>query len=313
MVMMSSQFVRLLDDKLQDVFKNKNKEYDSGMKKKLYKVEKTDKAFAEYYGISGTQDIIPFNGALTELNVYPDWYTRVEPKEFGAKMVFQRKLIDDERYGVFRDRAGFLGEAVARTVDKYAARPIANAFSAAFDFMMSEEGVALCSSAHLTRSPGVSLASGFSNLGTSAVSKTAIAAARIQMKRFRNGDGQLVNVEPNAIICPTYLRDTVAEAIGYDSRTGNASELDPDSANHKINFSQKYEIIENTRLDDFSSKNWYLVDTRAMKKWLLWLDRIMPEYESRADFQTKNFEISTYFRFANAWLDWRWIYGNSVT
>jgi phage major head subunit gpT-like protein len=279
---------------------------------RLFGVIKSDKAWEEFYGVGGVPDIPAFNGSLEYLSVAPQYYTRIEPKEYAGAITIERKLIDDERYGVIKSRQEGLAGALTRVRDKLGAEAFGYAFSAAMTFQTNEEGVALCSSSHTTKS-GASTTSGFSNAGSTALSKTAISATRILMRRFRNEVGARIVIEPDTLIVPDTLYDTACEAVGQ-SESGAMSQLDPDSANNKINPQYKrWTVIPYPRLDDYDTNNWFMVDSKKMKEYLLWIDRIAPDIETTKDFETKMFKQSIYSRFAYGWTDWRWVYGHSVT
>jgi hypothetical protein len=311
----SAQFLRLMTDEITEAFERDVPAYESGMIKKLFNFKKTDKLFDEFFGVEAIGDIPKFNGTLPYLSPSPGYYTKIEQEKYGAIIQFERELLDLKRFDVFGDRAGDLARALVRTKEKKAARQFANSFSAAFDFMSSEEGVALCSTAHLTKVPGVSTTAlgGFSNSGTTALSKTSIAAARLAGKRFRIGNGELADINLDTVLVPSSLYDTACEAVGYDPRSGAESELDPNSANHMINRSRGIKVVEWNLLDDTSTANWWMFDSMLMKKWLMWLESLNYEVESRNDFNTKAVETSIYARFATGFRDWRFIYGNNVS
>lgn len=307
----SQQFQRLLDKRLRQVFENKYKEIPS-MVPQLYNVMGSDSAFEEFYEVGALPDIPTFNGKINYLSVSPGYYTKIEPKEYAGGVVFERKLLDDKKYGVMDNRVGMLTESAARVQEKIGVRPFANAFSSAFDYQTSEEGVALCSSSHTTKS-GTSTASGFSNAGTSALSKTSIAATRILMRKFRNDISERIETNPDTLIVPDNLYDTACEAVGYDPRSGANSELDPDSANRKINIARGIKVIPYLRLDDYDTNNWFFVDSAKMKEWLVWINRVKPEFQMTTDFETFAIKNSVYFRVANGFLDWRWVFGHNVS
>jgi phage major head subunit gpT-like protein len=245
--------------------------------------------------------------------VAPEYYTRIEPKEFAGAITIERKLIDDDRYDVIKGRQNGLVESYHRIKEKFGAQGFAYAFSAAFTFMQNEEGVALCSSAHTTKS-GASTSSGFGNAGSSALNKTSIAATRIAMRQFRNDIGARIEVEPDMLLVPDTLYYTACEALGYDAQTGATSDRDPESAMYgKINTQYKrYKIVPYLRLDDYDTNNWYMIDSKRMKEFLLWIERIAPDIETERDFETKLFKQSIYGRFGYGWTGWRWIYGMNV-
>ena len=308
----SGQFMRLLDDRLRKVYVDTFKELPS-MVDRLFGTITSDKAWEEFYGVGAVPDIPAFNGLLEYLSVAPQYYTRIEPKEFAGGIQVERKLLDDDRYDVIKSRQNGLVESMHRVKEKYGAQAFANAFSSALTFAYSEEGVALCSSSHTTKS-GVSTSTGFSNAGSTALSKTSIGATRVLMRKFKNETGQRIVIEPDTIIVPDSLYDTACEAVGANE-TGATSERDPDTAHYgKINVQYKrWTIIPYLRLDDYDTNNWFMVDSKQMKNFLIWINRIAPEVETEKDFESKMFKQSIYSRFGYGHTDWRFIYGMNVS
>jgi hypothetical protein len=251
---------------------------------------------------------------LDFLSVAPGFFRQVEPAIFAGGLQFEKQFIDDKQYDVLSDRQSGLIKALGRTKEKYASRALGYSNTANPDFItQDEEGVAMCSSAHLTKS-GVSTTTGFDNTYNVAVSKTAIAAAGIKFKMFRNDIGELYGEDPDTIICPVALTDTVCEALGYDARSGATSERDPLSANGMINSQfKRYKVIEWKRLDEFSTKTWYMTSSSLMKKYLLWVDRINQETNTWTDNYTFAVLQSIYSRFGWGFRDWRFIIGCQVT
>lgn len=301
----SAQFVRLLDKRLRMVEESKYKELPT-MIPKIYNVIKSDSAWEEFFAVGAVPDIPEFSGKLQYLPVHPGFHTKIEPKEYAGALQAERKLIEDKKYPVLDARAEGLMVAAQRTREKLGVRPFAYAFSTAFDFMNSEEGVALCSSSHTTKS-GTSTASGFNNAGSSAFSKTAVAATRLLMRQFRNDISERIEISDRlAIVVPDNLADAAYELVGtekgYESAEG--------TKNMEYN---RYEIIPYLRLDDYDTNNWYMVDREAMKRDLLWIDRILPETKHTVDFETYMLKLAIYFRCAYGWKDWRWIYGHAVS
>jgi hypothetical protein len=296
---------------MRKVFEDKFKTIPT-MKEHFYNIISTDGAFEEFFEIGTLGDIPEFNGKLAYLPIAPGYYNKIEPKEFAGATMFERKLLDDKKYKVMDNRVGKLSESAIRTQEKYAARAFNYAFSGAFDFQTSEEGVALCSTAHTTKS-GTSTATGFSNAGTTALTKLSINATRILMRRFRNDISDRIEMNPDQLVVPDALYDAACEAVGYDKRTGANSDLDPDTGQFKINTARGFAVESWMRLDDFDTNNWFMVDTRKMKEHLLWLNRIKPEFNSKVDFDTFSIKNSVYFRIAYGFTAWQWIYGQNVS
>jgi len=303
----SSQFTKLLFNDLREVTENAISELQKkeDMINKVYRVISGDSAQEEFYDIGALPDIPEFNGKLTYLSLSPGYYTKIEPKEYAGGVMFERKLLDDKKYNVMMDAAGMLGNSYGRVESKVAARPLAYAFSSAFDYMISEEGVALCSSSHTTKS-GTSTSSGFANAGTSAISKTSVAATRILMKKFRNDISERIVIEPNMLIVPDELYDKALEITG--------TERGLDSAEGTINVHKgRYDVLNWLRLSDYDTNNWFMVDSSLMKKFMVWLNRIPPETNTTVDFETFTVKHSIYGRYANGFTNWRFIYGHAVS
>jgi len=218
----------------------------------------------------------------------------------------ERKLIDDKKYKVLDSRAEALMTAAQRTREKKAARVFTGAFSTAYDFMESEEGVALCSNSHTTKS-GTSTSSGFDNLTTTALSKTSLAANRLAMRLFRNDISERIDIGDDlAIVVPDALADVAYEIVGTPAGYGTAH-LDKN-----MDYG-RYEVIPYMRLDDNDTNNYFLVWKSQMKKDLFWIDRIAPEVNNTVDFETFMIKHSIYFRIAYGWQDWRWCMGAQVS
>ena len=264
-----------------------------------------DKAVNEYYNVGTLGDIPQFNGRLTYLEMSPGFHIKIEPAEFAAGLEWQRKFVDDNQYSVMKDGRGKLMSSLMRTKEKKGASPFINAFSTAYDFQTSEEGVSLCSTAHLTKS-GTSTSSGFDNSDASALSITSVAATRIKMKMFRNDRSELFEAgDDYALVVPLSLEEKANEIV--------ASPSYPSNANDQANFHKgRYEVIPWVRLEDNDTNNWFMVNKSLMKQSLIWIDRIMPETNLTVDFETFALKDSIYARFAWGQLDWRFILGHNV-
>ena len=306
------QFSRLADRRLDDVQENILPAYE-GMIDQLFGKMPLDKAFAELYDIGQVPDVGEFTGKLDYLSVAPGYFTQIEPKEYAAGIQMGRKLRDDKQYNVLDDLQEGLMRGYGRKKEKQAVGLFNNAFSAVWDYQKNEEGVALCSASHTTKS-GASTTNGFSNAGTSAISKTSIMATAILFRKFRDDIGELYDSEPDALVVPESQYYATCEAVGYNPTTKASSMLDPDSANHKINsIYREFKVIPWRRLDESSTKNWFMIDSRLMKKFAIWIDRIKPETNTTVDFETYAIKQSVYGRFAWGWRNHRFLYGHSVS
>lgn len=305
-IITSAGFQRLMVNDLKEVMEEEEKYGElQSMIPTFYRMVPSDSAWEEYFETGSVPDIPESTGKVTYLSVYPGYHTKVEPKEFLGGLQWQRKFIDDKKYNVLATDAQGLMRSANRVREKYGARTFQNAFSSAFDFMVSEEGKSLCSSSHLTKS-GVSTSTGFDNSATMALSKANVATTRIAMGQFKSSIGERIDVGNNlALVVPDNLADTAAEIVN------TVSGLDTAEGNINPHY-KRYDVIVYKRLDDTDTNNWFMIDKDLMKQDLMWTDRIPPEKNVMIDFETKGPKASVYFRIAAGFKGWRWIYGNLV-
>jgi hypothetical protein len=304
----SSQFARLLDKRMREVSESSSSAWEGkfGVIDKIYSKLSSESAFEEFFQIGDLPDIPAFNGQLTFLSIAPGYYRKIEPKEYAGGVQFERKLLDDKKYPVLDGRAAKLGTSYQRTKQKSASNLIINAASASFDFMYSEEGVALASTAHTTKS-GTSTTTGFSNLGSSAMDKTSVAATKLLMRRFKNDISERIgDITPDGLMFPDALGDTAFEIVK------TPKSLDTAEGNVNPSYGQ-YQLIPIMIWDDTDTNNWAMVDTAKMKENCAWVDRIGPDFKTWMDNMTYLTMESVYGRFAYGFKDWRWVYFHAVT
>lgn len=301
----SSQFVRLLDDRLSAVTEGTLKDLKP-MRQNFFSMVSEERAWMEFFEIGDVPDIPTFNGKLSTLSISPGFHTKIEPKEYAAQIIAERKLIDDKRYAVLDNNAEGLARAADRVKEKLAVSIFANSSSSAFDFMTREEGVALVSDSHTTKS-GTSTSSGFDNAGTSALNKTSVAATRLLMRKFRNDISERIEISDDlALVVPDALADAAEEIVGTIKGL--------DTAEHTMNPQfGRYKVLPWMRLDDTDANNWFMVDQARMKKNLIWWDRVQTEAKNTVDWDTYALKQAVYFRAAAGFKDWRWIFGHNVT
>lgn len=298
------QFVRLLDKRLDKVFYDQYTALPS-VKENLFKVVKDTKAWSEYYNVGATPDPTEFNGLVEYQGRSPGYWTKITPREYAGGMIVQRRLLDTDQYDVIESMAKGLGEAANRKMNKIAHEPLWYHDSAAFTFMENEEGVALCSNSHTTKS-GTSTSTGFDNLSTLPFDAVNLEAVRIQMRGFRNDISERIDVNPDTIIHGTNLAESVWEVMNSQGKV--------DEITNNANFQRgRWKSIELPYLDDDDTNDWFVVDSAKMKEWLIWVDSVPLEFANTQDFDTMMRKYRSYFVSGWGWLDWRFVCGSSVS
>jgi len=275
----------------------------------LYGIKGTDRAYEKFASVTDSPDIVPWDGKVEYLPRYNGYDYTVQPKIHGGGTQYERELFDTKQFSVMDDRAANLARSTARYIDKVAIEPLSLAFSATNgSFMTSEEGVALCGS-HGNKT-GYPTTLGFTNYGTAALTPANVQAAIIAYNYLRSDIGERIYPEADCIFYPTNLKFRVEEIFGtekgLDNAEGNLNVLGPrGSANMKR--------MEIPRLGDSSTTNWFIGNYAEMKKMLLWMWLVKPEYDSTVDFETKSFKTSVYTQFGWLFRGWRWVYGSMVS
>jgi len=298
----SVNFGDLLDPRFQKIF---TEQYAAlpDMLPMLYNFEPTNGRNNMMWSSVGTvPDFEEFTGIVSYNAQNQGFDITSTPIEFTNGIQVERKLFDDDQYNIMDQRPRALGSAAARTRQKHGARPFNNAFSVDTLFYVNTEGIALASNSHITTS-GASTANGFDNLGTAALTATAVAANRIQMVGFRGDQAERISVIPDEILIPP---DLFEEAFEITASSGKV-----DTANNNRNVHEgRYRVIEWNYLTDVN--NWFLIDSTLKKQSLHWVDRIMLEFAMAEDLDTLVAKWRAYMRYSLAHTDWRWIMGNQV-
>ncbi|GAH09802.1 unnamed protein product [marine sediment metagenome] len=126
------------------------------------------------------------------------------------------------------------------------------------------------------------------------------------MRKFRSDISERIDIGDNlAVIVPDNLADDAYELVGTKSGM--------DVAHDNINMAYKrYQVIPYPRLDDSSTKDWYMVDMDRMKQDLIWIERTAPEPKTTIDFDTYIVKQAVYMDIGYGFKNWRWIYGQNV-
>jgi hypothetical protein len=278
------------------------------MRGKLYTEKGLDTAFYESYGVAGIPDIPPFNGTLNYVESAPGYGRRIEPAEFGAYTEIERKLWKNNLYPVMKNWQSKFRKSMHRTKEKAAIKGYATLDSSAYDFMpWNEEGVAVASTAHTTKMSGVSTATGFSNLGSSAFDPTIVEATRILMRGFRDLNGEIISSKPGGFIGATTL-DQKFEEVTMTPKGLYTSD-------HTVNVqsTKNWQWETSQYFNDYSTKNWMMVDWGLLKEVALWLNREGDEDGAEVDFMTKRLKFSIYADWGYGFDAWQFVYFHRVS
>jgi len=306
-IAISENFGDLLDSRFRKIYTT---EFQENIKESMIPMlfQMVNPGKRDNYKVSGVgamADMSDFDGSIT-YDAFGQLYdTTIEFPELTSGFKVERKLADDGQFGIMDARPRQMAQAVARTREKKAAGIFNEGFTATTAssvYLSGGDAVALFSDSH-PYSPDDATTQ--DNKGTTAISATAIEATRrIGKRSIFNDRGELLDVNYDMIICTSSVEETAWEVINSKGKVN--------TADNNRNFHEgRYKLAVWDRLSD--AKNWFMVDSRMMKMFLMWLDRIPPEYRYDRDFDTLIAKWSVYGRW-NCWYgDWKWAYGHAVS
>jgi phage major head subunit gpT-like protein len=292
----SENFGYLLDPGLRKIFMD---EYmlPGLVADQLYSKEKSSKAVEYDLGIGGMGDLEEFDGTIPYGDFHMQYRVSYTHKEWVKGIKIERKLVDDDLYNVINKRPQQLALVARRTREKHGASLFNNAFNTST--FAGGDGLALCANAHTA----VGTTTTQDNSGTTALSTTAVEATRLLMINYLDETDNLINVMPDTILVPPNLEETAWQIVKTDREVG--------TANNTMNFNMgKYKVLVWNFLTD--TNNWFMIDSKYMKLFLKWFDRIPQEFNKDKDFDTYISKWSTYGRYSYGFSDWKWIYGHQV-
>ena len=295
-VIASENFGYLLDPGLRKIFMD---EYSlpEGQKDNLFGMEKSSKSVEYDLGIGGMGDLEEFDGTIPYDDFKQQYRVSYSHREWVKGIKIERKLVDDDLYSIINKRPAQLALNAKRTAEKHGSSVFNNAFNTSV--FSGGDGLALCSNAH-TR---VGTTNTNDNLGTTALSATAVEATRLAMRAFTDETDNLLIARGDTLLVPPALEEQAWEIV---NATGKM-----DTADNNPNFNKgKYRIIVWDYLTD--SNNWFMIDSKMAKMYLKWFNRIPVEFNKDKDFDTYVSKWSVYTRYSYGFSDWTWIYGHNV-
>lgn len=299
----SGQFGDLLDKRVTKMFYDELNQLPDRISE-FYAMDTSKDSFERWSGVGELGDFTEFNGSVAYQSQSQGYDVTAEHRTFVNGYQVTRQMFEDDRHGIWERKSPALANAYVRTRQGHGARIFNFAFSNDSFFYNNTEAVALCSDSHTTTS-GASTSTGFDNLTTASLTATAVSALRTQMRGFRGDVAQRISVMPDKLVYPIDLADRADEII--------KSQKEPTSANNAYNpqgngrwTGTDWEYLSDTN-------NWFMMDSKNSKQWLVWFDRIPIEFGKAEEFDSFVAKWRARARYSYMWLNWRWIAGSEVS
>ena len=306
MVLTAGNFASLLEPGLREIFDIASSRPNPVMEA-LYGIRSSTKRTEHYQAMGAGGLVPPFNGTVPYEDFAGGYKLDLLNHEFALGMQVERSLVDDDQYGEIRDRASTLGDSFPNTIETDAVNTFINAFTDGGTNRFGQttngaDAVGLCSLVH-PHSPS-NTGDTQANEGTLDLNLPNVDTTKQAMMNFTDDKGQLLGINPDMLLVPAELERRAAQIVSARAN------LEPDTAEHNINiFAGRIQQVTWNRLTD--SNAWFLIDSRLMKRDLIWQWRIRPEFAQENNFDRLLAKYRGYMRYSVGWRDWRWIYGQN--
>ena len=297
--LLTENFADLLDARFRRIYDREYKaSVDESMVPMIFGMESSSRNYEKVSGVGGMSTIPVFDGSITYDTIKQLYDKEFSFPEYASGIKIERKLYDDELFSVMKRQPWQLAHSVADTREDIGA----DIFNNAFTGTSGPDSKPFCSASH-PYSPDDATTQ--SNAGSTAISAAAIEAIRvIGRNAIYNDRGRLFRVNYDTILCTVSKEEVAWEIINSKGQVN--------TANNNRNFHEgRYKLAVWDKLTD--SNNWFMMDSRLAKMFLLWWDRIKPEFKMDSDTDTLVAKWYTYFRCSAGWADWRCVYGSNVS
>ena len=298
-VVSEAAFSNAIEPGIKKVFTSAfNEEAPDSLVGLMYKVTDSDKANEDYREIEDLGNVPDFTGELSFTDFKEGNGKTLTPTQKALGLKIQRTFVDDDLYGIINAMVAQMGTVNRYRIEQDAASPFVNAFNSTFTTF---DGLSLCNSAHAY----VSTTTTQSNTGVLPFSYANLDSTQTSMRKFKNSQDRFIaTMKPDMLFGPVDLETQFTEVI--------QSELKAGTANNDMNvFNRKFKIVTSVHLTD--TNNWFLIDSKKMKEWLIWQQRIPLEFSRTKDFDTFTPKWASYMRYVNSPLNWQWIFGHTVS
>ena len=177
-------------------------------------------------------------------------------------------------------------------------------------FYNHTEAVALASNSHTTTT-GASTTAGFDNLVTTALSAANLVTSAIQMRNFRDLQAEPIQAVGDTLYVPIDLYETAYDIVA------SMGKVDTAQNNRNVHYGAYTIVILPNKVDFTDTNDWFLVDSRARRRYVLWFDQVWPgggpEFGQAEEFDSFTGKWRAYSRYTNIIRRWQWMLGAQVS
>jgi len=264
----------------------------------LADMKKPDQAIVYLALVSDLGSVGVFDGEVAYDDAKQSYRKSVEEVEYAMGLKTTKKLRRNDLYGIVQEQVRLMAQRFRSAREGLAAGVLNGAFSTT----TTADGLSLCNTAHTSDQGG----SNQGNSGTTAFSPAAVEATRRLMIKFKtNRDNIQAATFPDTLILPTELEEKGYELIKSKGKV--------DTALNNPNFHEgKYKMaVWHNWLSD--ADNWFMANSKQLKRFWRWYDWNPVEFFFAGEVDTMVTKHVGYMSVNTAVVDWRGIYGHSVS
>lgn len=281
----------------------------------LFATDKTSN-FAETYA---SETALGDFEATGESGKYPDndfqesYKKIIYPHTWKNQFTISQEMIEDAKMGKIKKGAGSFMTSFDRTREKFGAAIYSNGLSTSMTFSNRAFDIAVADAKALyaTDHPSITGGADQTNLFNDEFSYDILAYAEGKMQNFKDDNGNLLNVQPNTILCPYSTAadvnqfKTMIEVLGGDEN--------PTTADRSVSFhAGRWNIIKWPYLTapaglTGGKSYFYLTDSEYIQEYMamVWQERVELAVKSYIDENTDNNIWKGRARYGGSGTDWR--------
>lgn len=298
-------FGELLEPILGEIFYNQYDQIPS-MIESLFNMQTTSNPYEDDLSLGSMGLFRKFQGSVDYDRPYVQYKKTYEFPEYADGFKIERKLYDDEMHGIMNQRPADLAEAAKRrremdaaTIFNYADQTTATDPEGETIDSTGADGRPLCDDQHPTKSPDGPTHR--SNKDSLTLNHANLQTTKNKMRKFQDDRGNKISVVPDTLVVGVDLEEQGWELI--------QSEKKIDTAENNPNIHHgRYTLVVWDYLED--DGRWFLADSRYMRRYLKWFDRIPIEFAMKEEFDELVAKYRAYMRYEAGWSDWFFIFGN---
>jgi len=294
--MNSANWKNILEPILKEVFFDTYLEIPS-LVPSVYNVTGSKKAKETYLTIANGGEVPEFNGNIVYDEMNEGYKTEIDNLEFAKGFQIQRKLYDDDQFGIMKQTSSNLATLAKYTREKFGM----DMFNGAFDAStLGADGQNLCATAHPSTVAGVPTQS---NYGTLALTYDNFVTTRQLMKKFFDLNGKPIHMSPDVLLVGVnneIKAKEIADSIYKPNQTTWTA---------NVVKSEGLKVLVSEFIDGDS---WFVIDSKLAKKVLMFQNRIPVQILKDESFDQLVYKLATYYRIGKGYSDFRFVYGNLV-